>query len=244
MLLQKLHIAYTEFTDFCEGKPVDWTLTYDEIVYRLNTFNEINKELIAAETDFVFTSKEQEIEYYKIEKPEFQKFGIFYQMIYDIELKKRPMAIRYYKRQIKRIDKEFAEIEPYVIYYRSKGKKKDGEYFHKASKENHIFALIKANEMLVEYLAYKSGGKTADEIIAGTPKVKFTLKQNEIMEMAKGMKGIGVVEGSLKDVAEYLGRCFGVDMKNVYNKSNVISNRLNPARFLERMATFLKKAIN
>ncbi|MGB4840070.1 MAG: RteC domain-containing protein [Saprospiraceae bacterium] len=244
MLLQKLHIAYAEFTGFCNGKPVDWTISFDEVTLRLNTFNEINEELISLETQYTIESKEDEIAYYKIEKPDFQKFGMVYKMIYDIELKKRPQQIRYYKKQMKKLDKEFTEIEPIVIYYRSKSTDKDDVYFRKSSDQNHIIALVKANEMLVEYLTHKSVGKTADEIIASSPKVKFKINQNDIMELSKGLKEIGAAEGTLKDIAEYLGRCFGVDMKNVYNKSNFISSRLNPFKFIEKMLTALKKTLN
>lgn len=241
MLLQKLHIAYTEFTDFCQGKPVVWAITFEEICARLNKFNEINRELIKEEAAYVFDDQDNEIEYYKTEKPEFQKFGMLYQMIYDIELRKRPSEIRYYKKQIKKLDKEFNEIEHYFIYHRSNSTDKDDQYFRKSSNQNHIIALVKSNEMLVEYLSHKSGGKTADEIIAASPKVKFNIIQNEIMELSKAMKGTGVADGTLKDIAEYLGRCFGVDMKNVYSKSNFISNRLNPAIFLGKLFNWQKK---
>ncbi|MBK9565714.1 MAG: RteC domain-containing protein [Saprospiraceae bacterium] len=243
MLLQKLHSAYSDFSDYCQGKPFELAISYDEICSRLLKFNEINAELIKEEFNYLFDDLKFEIQYYKIEKPEFQKFGMYYDMIYQIELKKRPLEIRYYRKQLKRIDKEFSEIEPYFIYYRSNSSEKDDQYFRKSSSQNHITALVKANEMLVEYLAQKSGGKTADEIIASSPKVKFKLKQNEVMEIAKGMEGIGVAEGAIKDIAEYLGRCYGVDIKNVYGKSYVVSNRLKPARFLERMVDFLKKSV-
>ena len=240
MLLQKLHTAYAEFTDFCQGKPVEWVITFEEICTRLNKFNEINKELIKEEATYVFDNLDNEIEYYKTEKPEFQKFGILYQMIYEIELRKRPLEIRYYKKQIKKLDKEFTEIEHYFIYHRSNSTDKDDQYFRKSYSQNHIIALVKANEMLVEYLSHKSGGKTADEIIAASPKVKFNIIQNEIMELSKAMKGTGVAEGTLKDIAEYLGRCFRVDMKNVYSKSNFISNRLKPAIFLGKLFNWQK----
>ena len=94
MLLQKLHDAYTQFSDYCNGKPVDWNITFEEIVFRLNTFNNLNKDLIEAEAKFHFENQEKEISYFKIEKPEFQKYGILYQMMYEIELRKRPIHIK------------------------------------------------------------------------------------------------------------------------------------------------------
>ena len=243
MLLQKLHNSYSAFAEYCGGVPGALNVTFEEICDRLRMFNEINGELIRYESEYAFSDESEEVLYFKHEKSEFQKFGMYYEMIYHIELKKRPLACRYYKKLLKRIDKEFGDIEPYVIYYRSDSTDRDSEYFRKKSDKNHIISLVKAHDMLVKYLSQKSGGKTADEIIAKSPEVKFNLRQNDIMELAKGLKGISAAEGTLKEVAESLGRFFGVDMKNVHSKSHVISHRLNPSRFLDKMAHYLKKNI-
>ena len=243
MLLQKLHIAYTEFTGYCQGKPLNWTISFEDVKLRLNTFNALNEELIAAESNYDFETIEQEITYYKVEKPEFQKYGMVYKMIYDIELKTRPVKIRYYKKQIKKLDKDFSEIEPYMIYYRSNSMINDDVYFRRSSEHNHIIALVKANELLVEYLTYKSGGKTDEELVKSWPNIKFKISQNDILEFSKGMLAIGAVEGTLIEVSEYIGKCFGVEMKNVYQKNNYIRSRLNPFSFTEKLLNGLKKAL-
>lgn len=243
MLCEQLHTGYEEFSQFCEGRLFTLELSFEDIKSRLIKFNEINAQIVLAEAEFIFNNESDEIKYYKDEKSEFQKYGIYYEMIYNIELKRRPITYKYYKKLLKQLDREFLEIEHYVIYYRSDCTDKDVVFFKKESKENHIIALVKANQMLTEYLAHKSGGKTADEIIAGSPKVKFKLKQNDIMELAKGFKGIGAAEGTIKDIAETMGRFFGVDMKNVHSKGHVIANRLKPVRFLEELFNWLKKNI-
>jgi hypothetical protein len=243
MLVPKLHTAYSEFSTFCHGRPFCYGLSFEDVFHRLNKFNELNSIVMMAEAQFVFNSDDEEINYFKNEKSEFQQYGIFYELLYDIELKRRPLQKRYYKSQLKKLDKEFEHIEKYVIYCRSNSTENDHDYFRKSSDRNHIVSLVKANELLSKYLTHKVVGKSADEIILDSTKVKFNLTQNAIIEFAKALKGIGAAEGTLKDIAETLGRFFGVDMKNVYSKSNFISNRLNPAKFLEKMVAFLKKGL-
>ncbi len=241
MLLEKLHIISEKFTNLCESNPDEFSLSYEEIGERLDRFNEWNAELLKIEKEFTFATTEDEIEYYKNLKPEFQKYGIYYDIIYNIELRRSPLLFRYYKKKLKQLDKEFKEIEHYVVYFRSNSEDKDEVFFLRNSKENHIFALVKANSMLTKYLISKTDTRTADDIIASSPKVKWNIKDNDIIEMAKSFRGLGIAEGTLSDIVESLGRFFGKEIKNVYNKSHFISNRLNPAAFFEKCANWLKR---
>ena len=240
MLLKELHSTIHLFASLCESNPDEYSLSFEEITERLTKFNELNEALLKKEGDYIFDDLQEEINYYKNEKPEFQMYGIYYEIIYDLELHKSPLAIKYYKKQLKKLDAEFASIEPYVIYFRSKGSDHDSDYFRKESKENHIFALVKSNFMLTKYLLSKTESRTADEIIASFPKVKWNLGDHDILEIAKSFKGLGYAEGTLSDIAESLGRFFGKEMKNIYNKSHFVSSRLNPARFLEKCVKWLK----
>jgi RteC protein len=244
MLLKELHIVLQKFTELCESNPDEFSLSYDEISERLCKFNEWNAKLVEIEKEFVFATLDDEIEYYKNLKPEFQKFGIYYDIIYNLELGRSPMTLEYYKRKLKRLDKEFKEIKHYFVYYRSNSTDKDAVYFVKNSKENHIFALVKANSMLTKYLIHKTDTRTADDIIASSPKVKWNLGDHDIMELAKSFHGLGYAVGTLSDIAESLGRFFGKEMKNIYGKSHNITNRANPGRFMEKCANWLKKFRN
>jgi len=116
MLLNELHIVMQKFTELCETNPDEFSLSYDEISERLHKFNEWNAKLIEIEKEFVFATLDDEIEYYKNLKPEFQKFGIYYDIISNLELKRSPMTLEYYKRKLKKLDKEFKQIKHYVVY--------------------------------------------------------------------------------------------------------------------------------
>jgi hypothetical protein len=244
MPFKELQNAIIQFAELCASNPHTGSLSFEEIKERLTTFNLLNSVLIEKEKLYDFHDAKEEIEYYRHLKPEFQQYGIYYEIVYNLELKRPPLAARYYKKQLKLLNKEFKHFKSYFVYFRSEDTSKDFEYFRKDSKENHIFALVKANSMLTKYLIGKTGLQSADEIIASHPKVKWNIAENDIMELAKSFKGIGVAEGSLSDVAESLGRFFGKEMKNIYNKSHFITSRLNPAKFLEKCANWLKKAAN
>jgi hypothetical protein len=51
---------------------------------------------------------------------------------------------------------------------------------------------------------------------------------HDILEIARSFKGLGYAEGTLYDIAMALGRFFGKEMKNIYIKSNFITNRSKP----------------
>ncbi len=240
MLIKDLHSFIHTFISLCETNPYDQALSFEEISERLSKFNELNKALNEVENNYVFNGPEDEINYYKNEKPEFQKYGIYYEFIYNLELRRPPLAMRYYKKELLKLDDEFPSIEAYVIYFRAKSSDRDNELFRKESKDNHVFALVKSNFMLTKYLMGRTETRTADEIIASFPKIKWNLGEHDILEIAKSFKGLGYAEGTLTDIAESLGKFFGKEMKNIYIKSNLISNRLNPAKFLEPCVKWLK----
>jgi hypothetical protein len=98
--------------------------------------------------------------------------------------------------------------------------------------------------MITKYLIHKTDTRTADDIIASSPKVKWNLGDHDIMELAKSFHGLGYAVGTLSDVAESLGRFFGKEMKNIYGKSHNITNRVNPGKFMEKCANWLKKFRN
>ncbi len=233
--------ASSEFMDVCDGNPSGIGISFEMIHERLEAFKRINLIVIEKENDLQFNVIQDEINYYKIHKPEFQKYGIFYQLVYTLELYRTAKPKKYYKATFRKLDKEYKQLMDYFVYYREKSTHLDPIYFTRESKENHIFALIKAKEMLVEYLNFKTTESNADEYIASTPGINFDMKQNDVIELAKAFKGTGAANGSLESIAQFLGRCFGVQLKDIHGKSYVISNRLNPAAFLEKQVRWLKR---
>jgi hypothetical protein len=134
MLVEELHIFLEKFTQLCESNPNEYSLTFEEISDRQNKFNEWYNQLLEIEKEYTFPTIADEINYYKYQKSEFQKYGIYYDIIYDLELRRSPITLKYYKRKLKELDREFNEIEHYVVYYRSNAMDKDDLYFVKDSK--------------------------------------------------------------------------------------------------------------
>lgn len=79
MLLQELLIAYTEFSEFCQGRTFEIAISFNDICDRLNKYNEIIKVVLEIEANHEFSDANEEIIYYKEEKPALQQFGIYYQ---------------------------------------------------------------------------------------------------------------------------------------------------------------------
>ena len=48
--------------------------------------NELTEELLEVERTYIFKDQAEEIRYYKMEKPEFMKYGIFIDRVYDMYL--------------------------------------------------------------------------------------------------------------------------------------------------------------
>ena len=87
MLSKKLNINLNRFL----GKyPDHFDMIYDreELKERLDAFVVLNGELTRYEREYEFNSIEEEIQYYKIEKPTFQHLGIYYERVYNLELEK------------------------------------------------------------------------------------------------------------------------------------------------------------
>ncbi|MBK6497207.1 MAG: hypothetical protein IPG00_03185 [Saprospiraceae bacterium] len=87
MLSKKLHIILNRFL----GKypdPYDMIFNRDELKKRLDTYVALSGELTRAESEHQFKSLQEEIQYYKIDKPTFQHLGIYYDRVYNFELEK------------------------------------------------------------------------------------------------------------------------------------------------------------
>ncbi|MBK8516141.1 MAG: hypothetical protein IPL55_07580 [Saprospiraceae bacterium] len=59
----------------------------------LNLHIKLTEELLEAECTYVFKDQAEEIRYYKIEKPEFIKYGVFIHRVYEMH-KEEPIGFR------------------------------------------------------------------------------------------------------------------------------------------------------
>lgn len=95
------------------------------------------------------------------------------------------------------------------------------------------------------FLARSTAG-TPPETDTGTPSIRWTGKSSDLVELIYGVCEMGWIndgEASLKEIAAYFYKVFGVQAKGCYNIYNDIKTRKNESRtyFLDRAAEKVNK---
>ncbi len=243
MLSKKLHIILDRFL----GKypdPFDMIFNRDELKERLDTFVTLSGELTRSEREYEFNSIEEEIQYYKIEKPTFQHLGIYYERVYNLELEKLLGDKKYYSRLLKLMIKDCKLIKNEIIYYRSRQNHRDETLFKKESKDNHIFALIKALEMIEKYLLKANDTNSVEDIIASYPKIKWTGPMVKLSELLNGLKLTNVINDgdmSLEEISQHFGKFLNVDIKDIHGATHDLLARKEPAKYSKEIATKIEQ---
>lgn len=243
MLSKKLNINLNRFL----GKyPDHFDMIYDreELKERLDAFVVLNGELTRYEREYEFNSIEEEIQYYKIEKPTFQHLGIYYERVYNLELEKLPGDKRYYSKLLKRLIKDCKLIKDDIIYYRSKQSHRDDTLFRKESKDNHIFALIKALEMIEKYLLKANDTNSVEDLIASYPKIKWTGPMVKLSELLNGLKLTNVINDgdiSLEEISKHFGKFLNVDIKDIHGATHDLLARKEPAKYSKEITAKIEE---
>ena len=243
MLSKKLCIILNQFL----GKyPDHFNMVFnrEELKERLDTYVALSGELTRAEGEHQFKSLQDEIQYYKIDKPTFQHLGIYYERVYNFELEKIPGDRKYYSRLLKQLKDDCILIKDDIIYFRSKGNLRDETLFRKESKDNHIFALIKALEMIEKYLLKADDPDSVEEIIASYPKIKWTGSIAELSELINGLKLTNVInngEMSLEEISNHISKFFNVEIKDIHGSTHELYIRKETAKYSNKMKTKIEQ---
>ncbi|MBP8213007.1 MAG: RteC domain-containing protein [Saprospiraceae bacterium] len=243
MLSEKLHIILNRFL----GKypdHFDMVFNSDEAKERLDNFVELSSDLKMYESEYVFSSLEEEIQYFKAEKPPFQHLGIYYERVYNLELEKPFGDRKYYSRLLKMMIKDWNLIKDEIIYYRSRHNHRDETLFRKESKDNHIFALIKALEMIEKYLLKANGTNSVEDIIESYPKIKWTGPMAKLSELLIGLKLTNVINDgdmSLEEISRHFGKFVNVEIKDIHGASHDLLARKEPAKYSKEITAKIEQ---
>ncbi len=251
MLFQKLHTIRENFENQTQQHVFGYTKSLDIILFRRRLFGELNKELLEEENSFEFLSTQDEIRYYKHEKPMFQKYGIYYHSLSNIELFV-PMGSpktknEYYEKELDKINQTFNESHDHIIYYRMKSTDDDENLFVRNSPNNHIFALIEATSLMEEFLYNVNDPRTIDEKINDFPSLEWTGKLSELVVLLKALVISGRInhgKATAVDVVRYAQVMFKVDLKDFYRKYQDVKNSQNPTKFLDYLSELIIEDIN
>ena len=243
MLSEKLHIILNRFL----GKyPDHFDMIYnsDASKERLDTFLALSKDLKELENKYEFSSVEKEIQYYKIDKPAFQHLGIYYERVYNLELGRLFGDRLYYTGLLESLIYDSNLIKDKIIYYRSRQNHLDEKLFRKESKDNHIFALIKALEMIEKYLLKAEDANSVEDIIASYPKIQWTGPMAKLYEIIHGLKLTNVINDgdiSLEELSQHFGKFLHVEVKDIHGATHDLMNRKEPARYTKEITGKLEQ---
>ena len=234
MLLQKLYTILERFEESCKQLLIDPLFPHIGIKQKLEVYKELHNELTIGESEYSFTNVEEEIKYFKYDKPEFLKYGFFYERIDEIE-KNRPFGEKkYYKKVLKNMKKEFELLKEEVLYFRSGGTEKDQVMFSKISPDNHIFGFIKALYMVEKYLIDKDNILPVQEVIESPSPLNWTGSFNQYTELLNGLDELKVINNgnvTLTQLNIHFGKMLNVNVRDIHAGTNEILGRKEPARF-------------
>ncbi|HMT72044.1 MAG TPA: RteC domain-containing protein [Saprospiraceae bacterium] len=243
MLSEKLHIILSQFL----GKypdPFDVIYNSDASKERCDTFIALSKELAEYERDYKFISMDEEIQYYKYDKPAFQHLGIYYERVCKLEWERLLGDKLYYTRLLDELVSDSNMIKDEIKYFRSRQNYLDEMIFRKESKDNHIFALIKALEMIEKYLLKAEDPNSVEDIIASYPKIQWTGSIAELSELINGLKLTNVInngEMSLEEISNHISKFFNVEIKDIHGSTHELYIRKETAKYSNKMKTKIEQ---
>lgn len=268
---------FNYFYEFeCEYEAIKRTTTdVLELSFKMIEFiQEKLKEIGKWLKKHLFTSVQEEIQFFKDLKPKIVSKLIFHQSILKIETKLPPTK----KQKKKHYEKELVNIYEYGMnnkefyeYYRSKGSYKDEEYFVRKQYKNlwdncshinsdsklctshdFIFSTFIANEILEGYLEKKLeelNGKCSLTNPAAGSNLNWTASKVDLIELIYALQLSGAINGGNIDIKE-LAICFGkmlnMDIEdNLYRAYlDIKSRKTIQTKFLNTITENLNRKMN
>lgn len=251
MLFQKLHAIIENFESQTQQQLCGYMKSFDLILSRMSLYQSLNEQLKEIEHTYEFENIDEEIRYFKFEKPQFQKYGIFYNTLIKTE-KNVPIGslkikMDYYEGVFEKLHNFFKEHQEIVVYSRMKRTDKDNVLFIKNSSDNYIFAVIEASIMMEEFLNKVNDPRSIDEKINDFPKFIWTDSLAKLVLLVKGLvlsKSINNGNVTTKELVAYFQVMFNVDLKDHYRKYQDIKNSQDPTKFLDYLIELIKKDID
>lgn len=240
-----------DFEEHCKENVFGFGMSIDLILFRHNLYNLLISDILTLEESYEFSSLENEINYYKFEKPKILKYGIFYKKLLDVELYipmgHKSVKEKYYLDVLESINTFYNENKSFIAYFRLKSFENDNNIFIRNSPNNHIFALIEATSMMEEFLNNINDPRTIDEKVNDYPKLTWTGSLSELVLLVKALvvsKRINNGLASVKDVVVYFQIMFNVDLKDYYRKYHDVKNSQDPTKFLDYLSECILEDIS
>lgn len=202
-----------------------------------------------------FKTQEEEIDFFKEQKPRLISLLIFYKKILEIKSVcpgSKKIKSKYFENELEEIAKYIGRNKTFYHYYRSKSDYNDSEYFTRnrdrklsyyqchiinydirvSTSHDYDVAMIKANELLVTYLEDKIAileNKTEHYFPKGITPIQWTGNKIDLVEVIYALHTQKVLNNRATDIkvlAKFFSQSFNVDLEdNIYRWYLDIKNR-------------------
>lgn len=223
--------------------------------------------------NYSFTSKEEEICFFKETKPKFSSLLIFYSNIERIEIDKPEGSLShlkgYYENELKTIKSFFEGNRQIYAYYRSEADYLDSKLFLRGVKDpprwlckirvdqderfstagDYMFARIMATEQIARYLENSITGLDFHPFAENDIETNWTGESINLLEVAYGVYYTGQVNQGKIGIGELVRKfekVFNVSMGRPYRRFAEIKQRkrLSRTQYLDNMIKSINKKID
>lgn len=245
MLVNELYNLIHIFDNFCSVHTHTTAISSFDMKKRNHFLMELIPKMKDLENNYDFSDENEEIIYYKLERPKLLQYAIYYERIVDAESKK-PLGIgnSYYKQLKKQLQQDSITIMDELVYYRLEKSHNDHIWFKKNSEKKDTFAIIKAYEMLEKYLDTKLDNRPIEEKIADSKVLVWTGTLVDYVEELESLKETNSVNNGLITLAELdeaFRKIFVVQITNLSRTLNEVMDRQEPAKFSLKKVKAIKE---
>jgi hypothetical protein len=214
---------------------------------------------------YKFKSIDEEIEFFKVIKPEFVGLLGYYRKLFEIQLfeahNPTEERLKYCRNQLKRLESYMERNRDYYHYILSKSDHMDEKYFARGhglpntaviddrfstSGEIRLSKLL-CNERVREYLTGTIQKTEKPTSVSTSSALKWTGSKTDLIELIYALQAAGVFNRSsadIKEIASYFESMFAVSLGNWYRVYQEIRQRKSSqVKFIEQLRNFLLKKI-
>lgn len=248
-------------------------LEMDCSIQRIEIAIQLIVECLADVREYVlkrgFKNTDEEIRFFKYQKPAIVAKLIYYNAIYKIETKK-PYGERsignYLNKELKKLKRFFDNNLDFYKYYRTNNFYLDEKLFVRRKHDiklcldtyyfqsDHSFntshdykvAKIIANDLIQVYIEDQLGNKAREDHITSPRIINWTGSKVALIELIYSLHYQGVFDNGNADIrliAKYFESAFNINLGNFYQTYLELRNRkMNPTKFLDTLReTLIKK---
>lgn len=266
---------YTETLHKLETTINELEIETDYSIQRIEAVIDIILKCLSEVKEYVlnrgFKNVDEEIHFFKHQKPLIVSKLIYYNAIYKIETKKpygaKPIK-KYLNNELRKLKRYFDNNLEFYKYYRTNNSFIDdklfvrGKYDIKLSLDTFYFeadhrfstshdykvAKIMANDLIQVYLEDQLHNTTYQDKSTDLPKLNWTSSKTALIELIYALHSQGVFDNGnadIKVIAKTFERIFNIDLGDFYHTfMELKSRKINRTKFLDSLCDALIKKMD